>query len=228
MLSTVCTRTRRLCPVGIPVQRAIACGPDLSRDKGNPASMSRLRPGTQRDIHVSLAIGTATAAERHHGDATAAGPDSQACAHSPRVSRSGVESRGGLVLGQRVFGCRGTLLGIGIDEPASALTSQVAALASDASTALGPRIAFDVADVNIDDRYCGPGYGVLTDLEREAIRVFARTEGILLDPVYTGRAAGGLLDLIRRGFFPRDARILFWHTGGQPALFAEPYRNALV
>ncbi|CRI67063.1 hypothetical protein THIOKS13370001 [Thiocapsa sp. KS1] len=81
--------------------------------------------------------------------------------------------------------------------------------------------------MHVDDRYCGAGYGVLTDLEREAIRIFARTEGILLDPVYTGRAAGGLLDLIRGGFFPSDARILFWHTGGQPALFAEPYRHAL-
>jgi hypothetical protein len=57
---------------------------------------------------------------------------------------------------------------------------------------------------------------------------FARHEGILLDPVYTGRAAGGMLDLIRRGVFPSDARILFWHTGGQPALFAEPYRSELV
>ncbi len=114
-----------------------------------------------------------------------------------------------------------------IDEPASALTSQVAALASDASAALGARIAFDAADVHVDDRYCGPGYGVMTNLEREAIRLFARTEGILLDPVYTGRAAGGMLDLIRRGFFPSDARILFWHTGGQPALFAEPYRSTL-
>jgi D-cysteine desulfhydrase len=142
------------------------------------------------------------------------------------TSSSGTQA--GLVLGQRVFGYGGTLLGISIDEPASALTSHVAALASDASTALGPRIDFDAEDVRVDDGYCGPGYGVLTDLEREAIRVFARTEGILLDPVYTGRAAGGLLDRIRRGFFPRDSRILFWHTGGQPALFAEPYRNELA
>ncbi|EGV19083.1 PALP domain-containing protein [Thiocapsa marina] len=90
------------------------------------------------------------------------------------------------------------------------LKSHVAALASDASAALGPRIAVDAADVHVDDCYCGPGYGVLTDLEREAIRIFARPEGILLD-------------LIRRGFFPSDARMLFRHTGGQPALFAEPY-----
>jgi D-cysteine desulfhydrase len=137
-------------------------------------------------------------------------------------------TQAGLVLGQRVFGYRGTLLGISIDEPASALKLQVAALASDASMALGARIAFGAEDVHVDDRYCAPGYGVLTDLERDAVKAFARHEGILLDPVYTGRAAGGMLDLIRRGFFPTNARILFWHTGGQPALFAEPYRSALL
>lgn len=68
---------------------------------------------------------------------------------------------------------------------------------------------------------------MLTDLKREAIKIVARAEAILLDPVYTGRAAGGLLDLIRRGVFPRDAPILFWHTGGQPALFAQPSWSAL-
>jgi D-cysteine desulfhydrase family pyridoxal phosphate-dependent enzyme len=137
-------------------------------------------------------------------------------------------TQAGLVLGQRVFGYRGTLLGISIDEPASALKPQVAALASDASAALGARLAFDSEDVHVDDRYCAPGYGVLTDLERDAVKAFARHEGILLDPVYTGRAAGGMLDLIRRGFFPKKARILFWHTGGQPALFAEPYGSTLL
>jgi D-cysteine desulfhydrase family pyridoxal phosphate-dependent enzyme len=137
-------------------------------------------------------------------------------------------TQAGLVLGQRVFGYRGTLLGISIDEPASTLATEVAALASDASAALGARIAFNAEDVQVDDRYCEPGYGVLTDLERDAVKAFARHEGILLDPVYTGRAAGGLLDLIRRGFFPSDARILFWHTGGQPALFAEHYQSDLL
>jgi 1-aminocyclopropane-1-carboxylate deaminase/D-cysteine desulfhydrase-like pyridoxal-dependent ACC family enzyme len=49
----------------------------------------------------------------------------------------------------------------------------------------------------------------------------------LLDPVYTGRVAGGLLDLIRKGFFSRDEKVLFWHTGGTPALFAEKYRDII-
>ena len=64
-------------------------------------------------------------------------------------------------------------------------------------------------------------------LEQEAIHLFARNEGILLDPVYTGRAAGGMIDLIRKGFFQRNERVLFWHTGGSPALFAGRYQDML-
>ena len=51
---------------------------------------------------------------------------------------------------------------------------------------------------------------------------------VTLDPVYTGRAAGGLIDLIRKGFFKPNEKVLFWHTGGAPALFAEPYQTALL
>ncbi len=66
----------------------------------------------------------------------------------------------------------------------------------------------------------GEGYGVVGNLEREAIRLMARCEGIVLDPVYAGRAFGALLDLIRQGAFKRGETVLFWHTGGAPALFA--------
>lgn len=66
---------------------------------------------------------------------------------------------------------------------------------------------------------------MLTELEREAIHLFARREGLLLDPVYTGRAAAGMIDLIRRGFFKKTETVLFLHTGGQPALFANEYAN---
>ena len=80
----------------------------------------------------------------------------------------------------------------------------------------------------MNDGYCASGYGVLTPAEKEAILQFARHEAILLDPVYTGRAAAGLIDLIRKGFFKPDEKVLFWHTGGTPALFAEPYRGELL
>jgi D-cysteine desulfhydrase len=69
----------------------------------------------------------------------------------------------------------------------------------------------------------GAGYGVVGDLERDAIRFMAQTEGILLDPVYTGRAFGGLLDILKRKpvrFGKPLETIVFWHTGGSPALFA--------
>jgi 1-aminocyclopropane-1-carboxylate deaminase/D-cysteine desulfhydrase-like pyridoxal-dependent ACC family enzyme len=55
--------------------------------------------------------------------------------------------------------------------------------------------------------------------------LFARLEGLLLDPVYTGRAAAGMIDLIQKGFFDSNAQVVFWHTGGTPALFAEKYQD---
>lgn len=133
----------------------------------------------------------------------------------------------GLVLGQRIFGYHGKVLGISIDEPEEWLKTRVSALASDASEKLGERIDFTREDVLANEEYCSAGYGVLTDSEREAVRLFAEYEGLLLDPVYTGRAAAGMIDLIRKGFFKKSETILFWHTGGQPALFAEQYANKI-
>ena len=66
------------------------------------------------------------------------------------------------------------------------------------------------------------------EAETEALKMFARNEGILLDPVYTGRAAAGLLELIRSGFFTADQKILMWHTGGTPALFADKYLSEIL
>jgi D-cysteine desulfhydrase family pyridoxal phosphate-dependent enzyme len=133
----------------------------------------------------------------------------------------------GLVLGQRIFGFKGKVLGISIDEPEGWLKTRVSQLASDASEKFGARIEFTRDDVLANEEYCRPGYGVLTDAEREAVRLFAKHEGLLLDPVYTGRAAAGMIDLIRRGFIKKDETVLFWHTGGQPALFAEKYANKI-
>ncbi|HEX9332812.1 MAG TPA: D-cysteine desulfhydrase family protein [Anaerolineales bacterium] len=133
----------------------------------------------------------------------------------------------GLVLGQRVFGYNGKVLGISIDESEEWLKTHVSKLASDASEKMGERIEFTPTDVSANADYCAAGYGVLTDAEREAIQLFAKYEGLLLDPVYTGRAAAGMIDLIRKGFFRTDETILFWHTGGQPALFADKYANKI-
>jgi D-cysteine desulfhydrase family pyridoxal phosphate-dependent enzyme len=72
--------------------------------------------------------------------------------------------------------------------------------------------------VVVYDEYIGPGYAMMTEACRDAIRLVARTEGVLLDPVYTGKAMAGLIDLIRAGRFRRGETIVFWHTGGVPAL----------
>lgn len=134
----------------------------------------------------------------------------------------------GLALGARLFGYRGKVLGISIDESEAWLKARVSALASDASELLGRRVEIRPEEILANDSYCSAGYGVLTGAEREAVTLFARTEGLLLDPVYTGRAAAGLIDLIRKGCFRKDESVLFWNTGGQPALFAEKYQPRLL
>ena len=80
----------------------------------------------------------------------------------------------------------------------------------------------------VNDNYLGGGYAVMGDAEIEAIDLFARHEALLVDPVYTGRAAAGLIDLIRKGFFKPDETVLFWHTGGQTALFADAYLSKVI
>ena len=152
---------------------------------------------------------------------------SQGCPDWIVFGTSSGGTHAGLVLGQRVFGFKGKVLGISIDESEEWLKSHVSKLASDASERLGERIRFESAEVLANADYCKAGYGVLTEAEREAVNLFAKYEGLLLDPVYTGRAAAGMIDLIRKGFFKKDETILFWHTGGQPALFAEKYANKI-
>jgi D-cysteine desulfhydrase family pyridoxal phosphate-dependent enzyme len=134
-------------------------------------------------------------------------------------------TQAGLLLGQRIFGFSGRILGISVDESEEWLKSEVSRLASATSEKVGERIEFTPADVLVNADYCGAGYGVVTEREREALQLFASCEGLLLDPVYTGRAAAGMIDLVRTGFFKTSETVLFLHTGGQPALFAEQYAD---
>mmetsp|Transcript_43186 Transcript_43186/g.73643 ORF Transcript_43186/g.73643 Transcript_43186/m.73643 type:complete len:167 (+) Transcript_43186:22-522(+) len=69
------------------------------------------------------------------------------------------------------------------------------------------------------DEYVGPGYSLPTEGMEEAVTMFGRLEGILLDPVYTGKAAAGLIDLVRKGHFAEGSNVLFLHTGGAPSLY---------
>lgn len=143
------------------------------------------------------------------------------------VASSSGGTQAGLVVGARYLGWDVPILGISIDEPADRLRANVANLATRTAAYLGWPHTFAPSDIWVDDSYLGGGYGVMGVLEREAISLMARTEGILLDPVYTGRALGGLLDLLRtrpemfvRPDRPGPVNVLFWHTGGSPALFA--------
>ncbi len=129
-------------------------------------------------------------------------------------------TQAGLVVGARACGYRGQVLGISVDKPAGSLRQEVLALLPRVAERLGLDLAFGVEEVIVDDGHLGGGYGVVTQAEREAIRIVAQAEGILLDPVYTGKAMAGLLDLIRTGHIAPGERVLFWHTGGLPALFA--------
>ena len=127
-------------------------------------------------------------------------------------------TQAGVVLGARAFGYRGAILGISVDHSAEALKTQVAALATATATHLGLGTLSLADQVDVNDDYVGEGYAMVGETEREAIRLLAQLEGLLLDPVYTGRAFGGLIDLIRWGAFTHSQRVLFWHTGGTAAL----------
>ncbi len=139
---------------------------------------------------------------------------------------SSAGTQAGLCAGAKAIGFRGQLAAIAIDSDRVELSAAVAAIAGAALGRLGLDPSFSPGEATVYDGYLGGGYAVMGQPEREAIEMMARYEGILLDPVYTGRAMAGLLDLIRKGEFGKDETILFWHTGGSPALFA--YAEQLV
>lgn len=118
------------------------------------------------------------------------------------------------------------ILGITVSRPRPECLARIEKLAQEAITLLGLNLALSPDDIRVNDDYIGPGYGIPTSAGIEAIRLVAQTEGIMLDPVYSGKAMAGLIDLIRRGQIKRQHRVLFLHTGGAPSLFA--YHSALI
>lgn len=137
------------------------------------------------------------------------------------VASSSGGTQAGLVLGKKIARFEGEIIGISIDkgergpEP---FESEMTGIANAAAERLGLDVRCAPEDFHVRYGFLGGGYGVVGALEREAIRVTARCEGLLLDPVYTGRAMGALFSIIRE--FDRSEHVLFWHTGGAPALFA--------
>ncbi len=137
-------------------------------------------------------------------------------------------TQAGMLLGARETGSQAKILGISVDKPAKEFCETIADIANAGATSLQLETRFTPQEILVNDDYCSSGYGAMTPSEKESILLFARHEAILLDPVYTGRAAAGLIDLIHQGFFNAGEKVLFWHTGGTPALFAEPYRGQLT
>jgi len=132
-------------------------------------------------------------------------------------------TQAGLMLGKQMLGERYQLVGIQIDkedDERDAFENKVLSLANRTAALVNFIYEFSATDLMLNSSYLGPGYGVIGELEREAILLTARTEGVLLDPVYTGRAMGGMIDMIRTGKLGRQDKVLFWHTGGAPAIFA--------
>jgi len=112
------------------------------------------------------------------------------------------------------------LHGISVRGKTAPLTEKYHGLANRTAEKLGLAGGVPRSDIIIHDGYVGPGYSLPTDAMIEAVQLFARHEGILLDPVYTGKTAAGLIDLVRNGTFKPGDKILFIHTGGSPALYA--------
>jgi D-cysteine desulfhydrase len=129
-------------------------------------------------------------------------------------------TQAGLVVGAKALGLAGRIEGISVSATQDVLKARLEELVTETTASLGLDLSFTSDDIIVHDAYLGEGYAKMGPPEREAIRLSARTEGLLLDPVYTGRALAGLMDLIRRGVFGKGETILFWHTGGTPALFA--------
>ena len=126
----------------------------------------------------------------------------------------------GLLVGLKGNNANIPLTGIGINKPVPVQKPNVLKLATKLAERLGVENEITMDDVIVFDDYVGPGYSRVTDGMIEAVKLVARSEGIILDPVYTGKTMAGTIDLYKKGYFDGCKDILFVHTGGSPALFA--------
>ncbi|GHT94965.1 1-aminocyclopropane-1-carboxylate deaminase [Betaproteobacteria bacterium] len=135
-------------------------------------------------------------------------------------------TQAGFVVGLEGSNSHIPVLGISVRMPREKQVENVRKLAHQTWELLGIRGEFPDASIEVNSDYVGGGYGVPTEGMVEAVKLLARHEGILLDPVYTGKAFAGLVDLIRKGYFRKGENIVFLHTGGAAGLFA--YRSVLA
>jgi L-cysteate sulfo-lyase len=128
-------------------------------------------------------------------------------------------TQAGLITGLKAINAGIPLLGIGVRAPKEKQEENVFALALKTAEKLGCPTVVARVDVVADSSYVGAGYGIPRADTLDAIRMFAQLEGILLDPVYSGKGAAGLIDYCRKGHFKKGERVVFLHTGGSAALF---------
>jgi D-cysteine desulfhydrase family pyridoxal phosphate-dependent enzyme len=126
----------------------------------------------------------------------------------------------GLLAGCRLLGKNTRIEGISVNVNAETLTENVCAMANGAIRLMGEHFEIPLANVHITDKFVQPGYGKVSGQSAEAIDIMVQSEGILLDPVYTGKALAALICDIRAGRWAKDDNIVFLHTGGAPNLFA--------
>jgi D-cysteine desulfhydrase/L-cysteate sulfo-lyase len=133
------------------------------------------------------------------------------------MSSSG-KGQAGIVLAQRLtnagFAMQGVTATDEYDVPA-----RTAAIANETAKMLGLDFRVTPADIVNDCGFVGPGYGIPTEAAVEATKLFARTEGVILDPIYTGKAAAGMIAHVREGRYKPGDGVVFVHTGGTPAIF---------
>ncbi len=138
-------------------------------------------------------------------------------------------TQAGIMLGQKKYGVKGKLMPIKIDKEDDfkiSLKSEIYNILMEAEREIGISLGYNMEDIPMIKEYNKQDYGKLTYQEKTAIDILAKKEGILLDPVYTGRAFYGMLDMMNKKLIPSNSKILFWHTGGTPALFA--YAEKLI
>jgi len=136
------------------------------------------------------------------------------------VANGGGNTQGGLVLGSKCLKASHRVMGIAVLLDKKTLVKELIAYTDAVADFLGLGVKVQPDDFEIIDSYLGEGYARPTREAIEAIRLVAQTEGIFLDPVYTGKAMAGLIDLVQQGRFKRSDTVVFIHTGGIPALFA--------
>ena len=127
----------------------------------------------------------------------------------------------GLAAGRKLMGGP-EIVAVNVSPKDEGYPARTAALGTRALRAIGSDETLRPEDFRTDLGYYGAGYEAPAPAATAAIRRLARTEGILVDPVYTGKALSGLIDYAEQGKIPRGSTVVFWHTGGATALFAEP------